>query len=323
MASHKPTLNRRTSQNERQQRAPQPDPLDLPLLETIAAFLVDRQAGGAAAGTLQFYRQKLNLLQKFCRENKICIMGDLTAHELRRFQLWLIERGNNAGGQHAVYRTIRAWLNWFELEYMPNDWHNPIKKIKAPRVPLELKDPVSLDDIQTLVATCDPKTMIGRRDKALLLFLLDTGVRAGECVAINSKDINLLANRVQIVRGKGGKGRVVFIGKKSRRAIRAYLSLRPDAIPLWVSTEGDRLAYEGLRMMIRRRAKLAGISAPTLHSFRRAFAVSCLKRGMDIRTLQELMGHSSLAILVRYTKLDKDNLATAYRQMSPVDWNNW
>jgi integrase/recombinase XerD len=96
--------------------------------------------------------------------------------------------------------------------------------------------------------------------------------------------------------------------------------MRQDNHPaLWLSDEGERLTYWGLRSMVKRRAKLAGIETPTLHAFRRAFALEMLRAGVDVFAIQELMGHADLQVLRRYLRQVDDDLRAAHQVGSPVE----
>ncbi len=110
-----------------------------------------------------------------------------------------------------------------------------------------------------------------------------------------------------------------------KNKVRICLRQRPSDADraLWVTVGGDRLTYSGLRQILRRRANKAGVTPPALHSFRRLFAVQCLRNGMDLRRPQKLMGHSDLQMLIRYTKLVTDDLRAAHLQASPVDNADW
>lgn len=121
---------------------------------------------------------------------------------------------------------------------------------------------------------------------------------------------------------KGRKGRVVFIGAKTRRALLTYYrhySKRVDDAPLWITDEGGALTRSGIRQIVRRRAVAAGIDEPGLHEFRRAFAINYLRNGGDIITLQRLLGHSSLVIINRYLDLLDDDLKAAIAKHGVVD----
>jgi len=111
-------------------------------------------------------------------------------------------------------------------------------------------------------------------------------------------------------------------GRKSRKALRAYLRFKTDAnpnSPLWLNRYKENLTYETLRSMLKRRAKHAGVPVPMPHSFRRLFALEMLRAGVDIYSLQLLMGHSDLAILRRYLKQTDGDLKNAHAKGSPMD----
>ncbi len=281
-------------------------------------FLLARKAENLAAGTLRFYAFKLKLFNDYCEAQQVKDIANITPDLIRRFMLYL-EGSHNAGGCHAAYRTLRAFLHWYEREFELDDWKNPIKRVKAPKAGQEPLDPVSPETVQALLACCK-NDFTGRRDRALILFLLDSGTRAAECLAVNLENIDLATGAVLIRRGKGRKPRTVFVGRHTRRALRAYFKLRVDNHPaLWLTNEGERLSYWGLRSMIQRRAKLAGVEAPELHGFRRAFALTMLRNGVDLITLQRLMGHADLTVLGRYLAQTESDLQQAYQQHSPVD----
>ena len=157
----------------------------------------------------------------------------------------------------------------------------------------------------------------------MILDLLDTGARAKEFLNINLDDIELATGSIMIRQGKGRKPRMVFLGRKTIRAIRAYLRARRDNNPaLWVSVHGDRMTYTALRGLLRRRAYAAGLrQIPTPHDFRRAFALIMLRNGVDIFALQKLMGHSDLQVLRRYLAQTDEDVHTAHMRGSPVDSN--
>jgi site-specific recombinase XerD len=171
-----------------------------------------------------------------------------------------------------------------------------------------------------MMATCDRRTFTGDRDRALLLALLDTGCRASESVALDVQDVNMTTGAVIIRSGKGGKFRTAFMGASTRREVLRYLRHGTEnAGPLWVTPEGGRLTYAGLRSIVRRRARAAGLSVPSLHSFRRAFALGMLKGGADILSISRLLGHADLSLLQRYIRQMVDDLAAVHRRAGPVD----
>ena len=292
----------------------------------VEAFLRDRRAQGMSRHPIKYYRNALKLFCNFCDTQAIKQVTQIVPGDIRTYLLWLSDTGHNEGGVHLGFRTLRTFLYWWENETEPDNWHNPIRKIKAPHMPQEPLDPVSLDDVRAMVNTCERGSFTGDRDKAILLGLLDTGARAGEFIALNLDDISQMTGEVLIRQGKGRKPRIVFLGAKSRKAMRAYLRHRPDVlrapgVALWVTDEGERLSYWGLRDMFHRRSRLSGVKEPTIHSFRRAFALLMLRAGVDIFSIQLLMGHSDLQVLRRYLKQVTGDLEAAHRKGGPVDAN--
>lgn len=295
-----------------------PCPLDGELLE----FAIDRQARNLTPKTLKWYQQSLDAFRAFCVAEGVTCLADVTASHLRRFLVHLQERGHNPGGVKNIYGAVKALLNWYAEEDAPDGWRNPTRKVKTPRVPEQPLEPVNLADLQAMLATCERRTFYGERDRALLLFLLDTGVRHAELWALNVGDVDMNTGSVLVRSGKGRKPRVTFAGPKTRQALARYLRHREnlgDAAPLWATRNGGRLSYQGIREVLRRRAERAGMSEPSLHSFRRGFAIASLRAGMDLVSLQRLLGHSDLSVIRRYLAQTEADLRAAHEQAGPVD----
>lgn len=284
------------------------------------AFIVDRQAQNLSKRTIDYYQEKLRGFLDYCEAQQVKQITDITPVVLRQYLLFLEENGHNPGGVHAYYRAVRAYLLWWENEIEPDNWKNPIKKVKAPKVSLPPLEPVEIETVRTLIDTCEKGSFQGDRDKAVLLALLDTGARASEFINMTLSDFNYTTGSILIRQGKGNKSRTVFLGKKSRKAVRAYLKHRHDeSQALWIKKDNTPLTYSGLRQIIRRRSDKLGIKAPSLHSFRRAFAINCLRNGMDIFSLQMLMGHADLQILRRYLAQTQHDIQEAHTAGGPVD----
>jgi site-specific recombinase XerD len=289
-------------------------------LATLAAgFLMERKTRNVTDGTIEYYRDNLKPFLAWADAQAITDINQLTPAVIREYIFFLEEAGHNPGGIHAFYRTLRAFLRWYADEFDRLDF-NPLRKVKAPKVPQEPLIPVSLENVRELLQACKGDKFTAIRDRIILLFLLDTGARANEVLQVNRDDLNTITGDVLIRQGKGRKPRTVFLGHQSRRAMRAYLKQRDDkSAALFVTNDGERLTYNGLRAVITRRAKIAGIKPPSLHSFRRAFALNMLRNGIDLITLSRLMGHTDLQILKRYLAQNPDDLRAAHSQASPVD----
>lgn len=285
----------------------------------LADFLLDVRAAGRANGTLRFYRQKLGGFVAFLGAQDVTTPQQITPSVLRRY-LVSLQPNHTSGGVHAYWRAVRAFVRFLVREEAID--RNPLDKVRAPELEQPLLDPVTPETVEALLGVCDT-TEIGKRDKAIFLVLLDSGLRAGELLALTVGDVDQADGSITVRKSKGKRGRIVFIGPRARRALRAYLRCREtlrDSDRLFLA-RGDAggLTYDGLRSIVTRRAKQAGIDPPSLHSFRRAFALTMLRNGADVVSLSRLMGHGSLPVIQRYLKQIKDDLGEVHRQHSPVD----
>ena len=290
----------------------------LPIL--VQSFLTDRKAGGLTPSTVKFYQKYLSKFLAYCEAQAVTQVTELKPDFLRKYLLFLGET-HSPGGVHAFYRSIRAFLRWIEFDEIVDNWKNPIRKVKSPKVDIPPIKGVSLDDFTALLKTCTIANGMGKRDAAILLTLLDTGARVAEVLNINIKDANMVTGEILIPTGKSRKPRNVYFGTKTRQAIRAYLRSREDYCPaLFVTDEGERLTYNGLRAILTRHSELAGLTEiPSAHDFRRTMALEFLRNGGDIYSLQRILGHASTAVLWRYLAQTDTDGQMAHRQFSPVD----
>jgi len=173
-----------------------------------------------------------------------------------------------------------------------------------------------------------------QRDRAIILLLLDTGMRAGElCIPPKRKAPNttgLLLKNVDLkdlqvkVTGKGDKERILPISPPVAKAIWRYLTTRPDALPhepLILSRKGGCLTTDGLIQLIKHLGKRAGVPGSHPHRFRHTFAINLLRNGANAYELQAMLGHTSLEMVKRYLKLAQVDLEAAHKRASPV--SNW
>jgi site-specific recombinase XerD len=288
-----------------------------PLTLSFRGFLLDCQSRNLSSGSLRFYRQKLEPLLTFLLALGITDAAQVEPSHLRQWLLHLQDSGHNPGGQHGHFRAARAFFAWLEREGELDA--SPVRRIKAPRVPEELLEPASLESVRAMLQVCDRKTATGARDYSVLLALADTGARAGEVCATNLGDVDLTTGSILIRRSKSRRPRVVFLGVRSLKALLSYLRFRgvQDDAPLWTAREGGRLSYTGLRDIVRRRAKQVGVEAPTLHSFRRLFALTMLQSGGDLLSVARMLGHGSLGVTQRYIRQTTADLGAVHAANAP------
>ena len=285
----------------------------------IGQFILERRTRNLSHHTLRFYKDELYLFVDYLGDQGVELLSELTPETIRGYLLHLAGR-RNGGGCHAAFRAIRALLLWAWEEYeLPG--RNPISRVAAPKQRKDVLPGVPLEDVARMVKACSGDRL-ARRDASVLLTLLDTGVRAGELIALDIGDLALANGTITVRHGKGDKQRTVYAGRTTRKALRAYLNTRMEAKkdePLFITIHGERLTIPGLRRMLEKRAGQAGIKAPSLHSFRRCFALEALRNGVDVFSLQELLGHSDLSVLKRYLKQTDQDLHAAHVRGSPVE----
>ena len=283
------------------------------------AFLIDRKSQDMAPGTLRFYRDKLKLIDKHLAGEHVSRVSEITPATIRSMLVALEVEGHNRGGIHQAFRTLRAFLNWYAREEEPDAWQSPLRNIKPPRLSETPLKSIEVRTVGKLLDVCGDD-YCGIRDRAIILFLLDSGLRASELLALDVEHVDIIQGDVRVRNGKGNKSRTVAIGRKTRRAMRAYVKLHSgDSEALWLTDDGERLTYWGLNRIVDRLARKAGVPKPELHDFRRAFALNCLRNGMDVYSLQRLMGHSDLQVMRRYLDQTDEDIRAAHAKASPVD----
>ena len=180
-------------------------------------------------------------------------------------------------------------------------------------------------EVEALLAAPDPTSVLGIRDRAMLEVLYSTGLRVGELVRLKVYDVNLTDGRVQVIAGKGGRDRVVPLGRVATRAVQAYLEkLRPRLVgsrstaTLFVSVRGGKLWPTAVQTVVRQYARQAGIRRPiTPHSLRHACATHMLRGRASIRHIQELLGHRQLSTTQLYTQVEIEDLKAVHQRTHP------
>ena len=279
-------------------------------------FMLYNRAARLTAKTQSFYECQLAPFVRHCHANTIERVDAITPVLVREYLISLEARRLSDYSVHAAARSIRAFLNFCVRE--EHIIVSPMARVAMPRVNRRILPAFSEDDVHRLLSICETK-----RDRAILLFLLDTGCRVSELVNLNGGDINIRTGEVQIRQGKGGKDRSVFLGQTVRDSLLDYYGERgvPDEQePIWLSqTRGERLTLSGLQQALKRLGRQSGVKHCSPHTFRRTFAITCLRNGMDIFRLARLMGHSDIGVLRQYLYLVKDDLRTAHAQFGSVD----
>jgi site-specific recombinase XerD len=304
------------------------------LSEVIEALLVATRADGRSPATVEFYRRKLRPLLAFLGDVEVEV---ITVQDLRRYRAYLMDRPTRwpdhpehdevAGGLSpftiaAHARAEKRLFNWLEAEgVLPV---NPSRRLKTPQPRRREPKGISRSDLLALLATTEAGGPADLRDRAVMLFLADTGCRVGGLCRLRIEDLDFEAGLASVTE-KRGKTRLVPFNPPTSAALQAWLEVRPGDRGPWVFVSlGNKaqgaLSRNGVAQMLKRRARCAGVTGPVNpHAFRHAFARGFLLSGGDLAALSELMGHSGVEITKDYYAIFTiQELQEKHRRYSPV-----
>ncbi len=255
---------------------------------------------------------------------------DWAAVDFRVVRRWIMHLRQARYAPASVARKLASLRSFFRF-MVNNDLleYNPAELVNTPARQRRLPEVLYTSEVERLLSSPDDSTPLGLRDRAILEFLYATGVRVSELVGLNLSDINL-ADRSARVLGKGNKQRVVFFGLPAAAALRRYIdearphleARRPDGQPtdaLFLNRFGGRLSVRGVQRLVHKHVLRAAVGTRVSpHVLRHSFATHLLDNGADLRAIQELLGHSSLATTQIYTHVSAERLRTSYFSAHPL-----
>jgi integrase/recombinase XerD len=305
------------------------------MTETVATWVqryLDHLAveRGLATNTVDAYRRDLRTYLAFLEKRSITATAEIDEKVLRSFLA--AASASTHGEDDAPYRSasvarrlsaVRSFHRFLAREGATPD--NPARGVIQPRVPRGLPRPVSIDDMTDLLNAPPLDTPVGLRDRAILELLYGAGLRVSELVGLDVDDLDLEEGAVRVL-GKGGKEREVPLGSFGRDAVSGYLTRTRPALATSRSRGalllnirfGTRLARQSVGRIVATYAGAAGLEKRvTPHTLRHSFATHLLEGGADVRVVQELLGHASVATTQVYTLVTKDHLREVYYTSHP------
>lgn len=281
---------------------------------------------GLARNSLASYRRDLGIYEGWLERSGIDAPERVTEAELSAFVRYLGAEREPRLAVSSIARVLSAvrGLHRFLTEEgrTPSD---PSKDLRPPKLPMRLPKAIPVEQVAAIIDAAgvgDDVTAL--RDVALLELLYATGARVSEATALNVDD--LVDDEVVRLFGKGGKQRIVPVGSYARRAIDAYLvrsrpvlSVRGSATPaLFLGVRGRRMSRQAVWQVLQDAAERAGVAASVSpHTLRHSFATHLLAGGADVRVVQELLGHASVATTQIYTLVTADTLREMYTAAHP------
>ena len=317
-------------------------PTGASLTSLVNGFLLTKRTECQSARTAEYYEGILKRFMWYINQNQFSDNARLLNEwHIREFLSYVSVQKNRWGmtgngsesshGKasyttvHHYYRALKTFFLWCINEEFLKE--SPMVKIKFANPKLKMIQPYTTKQIKEMLSVCDydfkhNAKFLASRNKAIIIVLLDTGLRVSELSGMMLNDIDRDRGRIRVV-GKGAKERVVRIGATAQKALWKYLVYRPESrfSNVWFTEEGNPMKTGGVQIMIRRTKERAGIQGDgTCHRFRHTFAINFLRMDRNPFNLQYLLGHSDLRMVKHYVaSLGMEDALKAHEQASPAD----
>jgi integrase/recombinase XerC len=293
------------------------------LAAAVMSFQLEQRARGVSPHTARAQKGDLEKLVAHAVSHH-WTDWDVKPRVLRRFALELGERGLDPASQARALSTTRAFYRWlFETRQIST---NPAIGLRNPKLPQRLPAFLTEAESHSLLELPESKDFLSARLRCLLELLYASGLRVSELTGLDLQDI-LMEERTLRVMGKGRKERLVPFHASAAEVLRTYLDYRsrflaekdlPSNPAVFLNQKGGRLTPTSVRTFLSKAIEQASIRAKiSPHALRHSFATHLLSHGMDLRAIQELLGHASLSTTQRYTHLDLEQLARTYESAHP------
>ncbi len=271
---------------------------------------------GASAHTQKAYLEDLKEFNASVNKRP----GKIDHLDIRSFLAGLYQRKLKKTTIARKLASIRSFFKYIHREGVVSQ--NPAKLVSSPKVPKNIPRFLTVDDIFLLMDRPEGDTFKPARDRAIMELLYSSGIRVAELTDIDMNDLDIKESLLR-VKGKGMKERLVPIGSKALEAIKNYLperiSLKKKSPALFLNNRGGRLTQRSVRRILEQYSRMINLKGGlSPHVLRHTFATHLLHGGADLRSIQELLGHSSLSTTQKYTHVDIRHLAEVYDKAHPL-----
>jgi integrase/recombinase XerC/integrase/recombinase XerD len=300
------------------------DMAQLELDKLIIHFAQTNRAEGKSGKTISWYSEMLKDFTRYLElKNNKGLLSDFSVEAVREFIVYEQDRGMSPYTVQGKTRSLKAFASWLDREGYTKE--NLLTNYKLPKVPIILIEPLTNTEINQLVNYQNPLTALGCRNIAILILMLDTGIRLSELCSLHFENSHIEQGYLKIL-GKGSKERVVPVGALAQKMLWRYIiHFRPDPLVkandyLFLALVGNPLQTNAVKLLFNRWGKKAGVPRLHAHLLRHTFATNFLvyKCG-DVFRLQQILGHSSLEMVRRYVHYASTQALINGNTLSPVD----
>jgi len=277
-----------------------------------------RSERGATVNTLKAYDKDLRQFLSFLRGDNLEIYS-ATRDNVRDFIMALTENRYNKNSVIRKLSTLRRFYTFMVKRGFIGE--NPLVSLFSPKQEKILPNFLTQTEMERLIENIPLDNPLGIRDRAIVECLYSTGMRIGELVQLNVSDVR--DDRQILIKGKGNKERIVFLGEYALKSLKRYLEeVRPSLVrddkemALFLSRFGTRLTCRSIERMMEKYGIMTGKDVSP-HTIRHSFATHLLENGADLRAVQELLGHSDLSTTQKYTHITLERLKEIYKKTHP------
>lgn len=288
-------------------------------VDKFAEYLTNEKQ--SSANTVMSYKRDLNKFALFLESQGVFVVSKITATNLTAYALVLEKEGRAASTISRSIASIKAFFDYlYHEKLVDKDISNVLK---APKIEKKLPEILTIEEVNLLLEQPKGKDTKSIRDKAMLELLYATGMRVSELLHIRLEDLNLSMGYV--VCREGGKERVVPFGKEAKKALERYLKEARDKMlgdkeqeMLFINCSGSAMSRQGFWKLLKIYADRAGIEKEiTPHTLRHSFAAHLVGNGADLKSVQEMLGHSDISTTQIYAGINGKNIREVYSKTHP------
>jgi integrase/recombinase XerD len=249
-------------------------------------------------------------------------LKSITSSDIREFLLSLHNQGLSSRSIARSMSSLKSFFKYLMEEDLIKE--NPVETLETPKIWRKLPHTLSLKEVESLLNQPDTETSLGIRDKAMLEVLYATGVRVSELISLELNDLNLEVGFIRSY-GKGGKERVIPLGEVAQSYLKVYLEqsrprlIKNKSLPaLFISRRKMPMTRQAFWKILKQYVLKANISVPVSpHTLRHAFATHLLERGADLRSVQQMLGHSDISTTQIYTHVVQERMREVFDKCHP------